>query len=98
VQLDEDQRHVVDARIGLGAVAPTPLYAEEASELLSGEPIDDSVIARAADAACAVVTPITDMRGTESYRVHATGVMVRRVLEAAIARARGDTVEYRPGH
>ena len=55
------------------------------------------VLARAAEAAQAIVTPIDDMRGTRDYRIHVTGVLVRRTLEAAVVRARGEALDYHPG-
>jgi carbon-monoxide dehydrogenase medium subunit len=98
VELDETGQGFVSARIALGAVAPTPLLAEAASAALVGQPVNDRTIATAADAARAIVAPITDMRGTREYRMHATGVLVNRVVQAAVARARGEAVAYRPGH
>lgn len=98
VQLDSAGQKIVAARIGLGAVAPTPLLAKEAGDLLVGQTASDAVLERAAEAARKVVAPITDMRGTKEYRVHVTGVLVRRVLQMAIARARGERVSCRPVH
>ncbi len=98
VQLDRDRTHFVSARIALGAVAPTPLLAADAGAVLAGQPVGDEAISRAAEAARAVVSPITDMRGTREFRIHLTGVLTRRVLNAAVARARGEQVDCRPGH
>lgn len=97
VTLDAKHKTIVQARIALGAVGPTPLFAEAASEVLCGAPISDEVIGQAAHAAQAIVSPITDMRGTIDYRRHVTGVLVQRVLRAALARARGETVDHQPG-
>jgi CO/xanthine dehydrogenase FAD-binding subunit len=98
VQLDAGGQNFQNARISLGAVAPTPLLAAAASDLLAGQPVSDAAIQQAADAAREIISPITDMRGTKEYRVHVTGVLVKRVLQAAVARARGEAVAYRPGH
>ena len=98
VVLDESGQNFVSARIGLGAVAPTPLFARAASELLTGQPVNDASLERAAAAAQEIASPITDMRGTREYRIHVTGVLVRRVLEAAISRARGEKLTYCHGH
>ncbi len=98
VQLEPDLKTIRSARIALGAVAPTPLLATAASELLAGQEVRDELLQQAADAARQIVSPITDMRGTKEYRVHVTGVLVQRVLQAAIARARGESIEHRPGH
>lgn len=98
VALDEGGENFVSARIALGAVAPMPLFAKEASESLAGRPVSDSSIAEAAEAARAIVRPIDDMRGTSEYRRHVTGVLVERVLRTAVARARGEECTFRPGH
>jgi xanthine dehydrogenase FAD-binding subunit len=89
VVLDNTGERFVSARIALGAVAPTPLFAQEASNLLAGQSVNDDSIARAAAAAQSMARPIDDMRGTKEFRTHVTGVLTRRVLEEAIRKARG---------
>ena len=76
------------ARIGLGAVAPTQLFAEEASAYLVGKPLSDENIARAAELAQGIARPISDMRGTAEFRTHLVGVLTRRTLKQAGDRAR----------
>jgi carbon-monoxide dehydrogenase medium subunit len=86
LELDEDR--CVEARIGLGAVGPTPIFAREASQVLTGKKLDAQSIERAAQAAVAASSPIDDMRGTAEYRRHVVGVLTRRALAKAIERAR----------
>ena len=88
VVLDDDKQRIVSARIALGAVAPTPLFAEEASALLTDKEISDDVINEAAQAAQAIARPISDMRGTAEQRTHLVGVLTRRALNGAIQRVR----------
>jgi carbon-monoxide dehydrogenase medium subunit len=88
VTLDESQRMITAARIGVGAVAPTPLFAEDAGRLLVGRPADEAAFKEAAAAVTAIISPITDMRGTQEFRRHVTGVLVERVLAEAVERAR----------
>lgn len=88
VALDDTGHRIVSARIALGAVAPTPLFAREASELLAGKPVSDETLTQAAEAARAAIQPIDDMRGTREFRLHVTGVLVERALRTAIERAR----------
>jgi carbon-monoxide dehydrogenase medium subunit len=89
VVLDSDARTFRSARIAVGAVAPTPLFVREAGEALAGQPIGAEAIERAADLASQAARPITDMRGSTAQRHHLTKVLVRRVVEKAVERARG---------
>jgi carbon-monoxide dehydrogenase medium subunit len=88
VTLDLNGERINEARIGLGAVGPTPIYAREASQALIGKGIDDQNVDRAAQLAINVSSPIDDMRGTAEFRRHVVGVLTRRVLARAIERAR----------
>ena len=72
-----------DAKIALGAVAPTPLRAHAAEDLLRGKQLDAGLLQQAAEAAMAQATPIDDARGTAGYRLQMVGVLARRTLEHA---------------
>ncbi|MEZ6119897.1 MAG: xanthine dehydrogenase family protein subunit M [Pirellulaceae bacterium] len=98
VTLNESGDQFADAKIGLAAVAPTPLLATKVSEAIVGQPVNDTTMQNAAEVAKSIVKPITDMRGTAEYRSHVTGVLVKRVLQAAVVRAKGEILDYVPGH
>jgi len=88
VVLDDAKTSFVSARISLAAVAPTPLFAEEASALLAGKPVSDDSINEAAEAAKAIARPISDMRGTVEQRVHLVGVLTQRALNGVVQRVK----------
>jgi carbon-monoxide dehydrogenase medium subunit len=80
LQLDDKNQTITAARIGLGAVGPTPIVAHAAAAAIIGQPPSDATWKLAADAARGEISPITDMRGTIEFRTHVTGVLVERVL------------------
>jgi carbon-monoxide dehydrogenase medium subunit len=76
------------ARIALAAVAPIPLRATAAEQALEGRPITTELIERAAGLATEAARPISDQRGSAEFRRHLVGVLTRRTLTTALARAR----------
>jgi carbon-monoxide dehydrogenase medium subunit len=64
------------------------LFAKAASESLVGKPLNEANIAKAAELAQSIATPISDMRGTAEFRTHLVGVLTRRTLTEAGKRAR----------
>lgn len=73
------------ARIALGAVAPTPIRAREAEAVIEGSRVDGAAIARAAQLAIEAASPISNVRASAAYRREMTGVLTRRALEQALA-------------
>lgn len=88
VQLDESLSTIVNARIALSAVAPTPKLATEASAWLAGKPATEETFAEAGKLARKAASPISDMRGTAEFRTHLVGVLTQRTLATATQRAR----------
>ena len=77
-----------DVRIALGGVAPTPIRARKAEELLRGSRLDARILEQAATTAADEAKPITDNRSTEGYRKEVSRVLVRRAIDLALKRAR----------
>ncbi len=74
---------VSDARIVVGAAAPTPLRAVAAEALLIGKELSDQRVDQAAVEASRETSPITDVRASRNYRERMTQVLVRRALLAS---------------
>jgi len=80
---------IADARVCLGAVAPTQVVVDDAAKAIIGTKLDDAALAKL-DAACrAACNPITDKRGTIDFRIKVAGVMARRTAAIAFERAKG---------
>lgn len=88
VTLDQSGERCIAARVALAAVAPTPLLVPEAGAALIDGSISEELIDKAAAIAQLAARPISDMRGSTEFRRHLVGVLTKRVLHGAIARAR----------
>jgi carbon-monoxide dehydrogenase medium subunit len=80
---------ITDARIALGAVAPTVVLADPVA--LIGSKLDAAALDRLDAAARAVCRPIDDKRGTAEYRTKIAGVLARRSAQIAYQRATHQT-------
>lgn len=70
-----------EARIALGAVAPTPMRAYGAEAMLTGRVPTQKTIEEAAEAAAEEARPITDIRASAEYRRELVKVLARRTLK-----------------
>jgi len=76
-----------DARIVLGAVAPTAVLVPEGAAALIGRKLDETAVAGLDKAARGACKPIDDKRGTIEYRTKVAGVLARRAATIAYQRA-----------
>jgi CO/xanthine dehydrogenase FAD-binding subunit len=76
---------VAEARIALGAVAPTPLRVPAAEAIVVGSRLDGATIARAAATCQTAARPIADVRASTEYRREMVGALVGRGLERVAA-------------
>jgi carbon-monoxide dehydrogenase medium subunit len=76
-----------DARVCLGAVAPTQVVVDDAAKALIGHKLDDATLKALDAAAQAACKPISDKRGTIEYRTKIAGVLARRTAAIAFDRA-----------
>ncbi|MBY6117661.1 FAD binding domain-containing protein [Mameliella alba] len=91
VSLRLDGDTVTEARVALGAVAPTVKLVPEAAEAIIGTTLDEPALEALAKAASAACSPIDDKRGTVAFRTEVAGVLTKRAALIAKARAKGDT-------
>ncbi|MEM9125379.1 MAG: xanthine dehydrogenase family protein subunit M [Pseudomonadota bacterium] len=92
VSLRLDGDIVTEARVALGAVAPTVLLVGDCAAAIIGSPLDDTALNALAAAASAACNPIDDKRGTVAFRTEVAGVLAKRAAKIAYARAKGEKI------
>jgi len=75
-----------DVKIVLGAVAPTPMRAKKAEEVLRGKKVEPALIEEAARVASGEAQPITDVRASAEYRREMVKVFTRRAIGQIMAK------------
>ena len=89
VSLRLDNGIITEARVALGAVAPTVLLVGECSKALIGTKLDETALKKLAQAAENACNPINDKRGTIEFRTEVAGVLAARTAKKAYDRAQG---------
>lgn len=87
VTLSPGNGKVQECRIGLGAVAPTPIRARGAEELLRGKKPAEKLLQEVAQKAASEASPISDLRSSAEYRRQMVSVLTARALLLALERA-----------
>jgi CO/xanthine dehydrogenase FAD-binding subunit len=88
LHLESPDGPIVNARIALGAVAPTAVRAYAAEEFLAGKQPSDELFQQAGEIGVGLCSPITDHRGTMEYRCMMIEVLTKRALKQALERAK----------
>ena len=78
----DDSGVASEVRVALGAVAPVPMRALAAEQVVAGKALSEELLVAAAQKAREEVTPISDVRASRAYRLEMTEVLVRRALLA----------------
>ena len=89
---DATKSNVQDVRIGLGAVAPTPIRATKTEALLRGKPLSTALIKEAAAMAATESSPIDDQRSSAENRRWIVDALTRRGLTQTWKAATGKEV------
>ena len=79
--LDIQEAICKEARIVLGAVAPTPIIAKDASKSLLGKKVNGQIISRVAELARKEARPINDVRGSVDFRRQLVYVLTKQAIK-----------------
>ena len=90
LSMDGNGKSVGDARIAVGCVGPTARRIQEAESLLTGKSVDEAArqIAAAGSAAARASQAISDLHGSQDYKEHIVGVLLKRAFQQAVQQCR----------
>jgi aerobic carbon-monoxide dehydrogenase medium subunit len=78
---------IAEAGVALAAVGPTTVLVSRIEELLRGQSPSEELFAQAGEIASEDCSPAADGRGPVDYKRHLAGVLTKRALRRACARA-----------
>jgi aerobic carbon-monoxide dehydrogenase medium subunit len=96
VQLTMDGNVCKDIAVVLGCVGLTAIKVKDAEAALRGQIINQKTLGTVAEAARAAAEPQSDMRGSAEYKRTLVAALVKRAIDIAVRRARGEQVEVGP--
>jgi len=91
-----ENKYIKNAAITLGAVAPKIIHASDAEEFLHGKLLSQDVIQEASLLALKAAKPISDVRGSASYRKTMVKVITKRALESIAERKKDGVLPKEP--
>lgn len=88
IQLNQSRTTILDARVCIAPVAPTPIRAVEVERALIGQAADDDTVQKVAEYAQTTLHPRTSKyRATADYRQEMIAVLLKRTLTSSFERA-----------
>lgn len=80
VNLEVKQNKIIQIRIAMGSVAPTPIKLTVTEEFLKDKVINDKLVEEAMDRVREEVEPISDIRASAEYRRYISGILFKRAF------------------
>jgi CO/xanthine dehydrogenase FAD-binding subunit len=90
VAVEREANRCSSCRIALGAVAPVPMRAKGAEDIVRGARVDEAVVEKASRQVAQEIRPIDDVRSTAEYRREVTKTLFKDVFSRAWCRAAGE--------
>jgi carbon-monoxide dehydrogenase medium subunit len=85
--LDPAAKSLSDIRIAVGCAGPAPKRVPEAESVLRGKSIDEAMgeVTKAGEIAGRAAEAISDLHGSQEYKEHIVGVLLKRTLRDALS-------------
>lgn len=81
INLEVKENKIVQVRIAMGSVAPTPIRLTATEEFLQDQEVNDELLEKAINKVREEVNPISDIRASDEYRRYVSGVLFKRAFK-----------------
>jgi carbon-monoxide dehydrogenase medium subunit len=91
VALNLDGANLIgDVKVAVGCAGPAPKRVPEAEELLRAKNVEEASqnIVRAGESAAKAAQAISDLHGSQEYKEHIVGVLLKRSFQSALSQCR----------
>ena len=87
VSARDGKKSVGDIRIAVGCAGPAPKRVAEAEALLKGKSTEEAIrsLPRAGEVAGRAAQAISDLHGSQEYKEHIVGVLLKRAFQSALS-------------
>jgi carbon-monoxide dehydrogenase medium subunit len=87
LKLNQGEKSLADVKIAVGCAGPAPKRVIEAEAMLRGKSIEEAqgAIAQAGVVAARAAQAISDLHGSQEYKEHIVGVLLKRSLHSALS-------------
>lgn len=80
INLEVKENKIVQVRIAMGSVAPTPIRLTATEEFLQDQEVNDELLEKAINKVREEVNPISDIRASDKYRRYVSGILFKRAF------------------
>jgi carbon-monoxide dehydrogenase medium subunit len=87
LRVDGEGKSIEDAKIAVGCAGPAPKSVLEAEELIKGRGVDEAKtnLLKAGEIAARAAQAISDLHGSQEYKEHIVGVLLKRAFQNALS-------------
>jgi aerobic carbon-monoxide dehydrogenase medium subunit len=87
LRVDREGKSIEDAKIAVGCAGPAPKSVLEAEELIKGRGVDEAKtnLLKAGEIAARAAQAISDLHGSQEYKEHIVGVLLKRAFQNALS-------------
>jgi aerobic carbon-monoxide dehydrogenase medium subunit len=88
--LDQEQKSIGDVKIAVGCAGPAPKRVPEAEVMLKTKGTDEATrnLANAGEIAGRASQAMSDLHGSQEYKEHIVGVLLKRAFQSALSQCR----------